>query len=161
VSNKNAIGSRVTITTASGSQIREIRSGDGFRYMSYLGAHFGLGQDEEVLQVSVRFPSGIVNVVDNPAINGTITIVEDINTSVEDLGEQPLVLFPVPAADILFLSGDRLGNKPVRLFDTNGKLVMQTMVTGNHINVGGLVPGIYVLEVQTNEGPVQRSFAKE
>jgi hypothetical protein len=71
------------------------------------------------------------------------------------------VLFPVPTADILFLSGDYLGNKPVRLFDTNGKLVVQTMVNGNHINVGGLVPGIYVLEVQTTEGPVQRSFAKE
>ncbi len=161
VSNKNAIGARVTVTTASGSQIREIRSGDGFRYMSYLGAHFGLGQDEEVLQVTVRFPSGIVNVVDNPAINGTLTVVEDINTSVEDLGKQPLVLFPVPTADILFLSGDFHANKPVRLFDTNGKLVVQTLVTGNHIYVGGLVPGIYVLEVQTADGPVQRSFAKE
>ncbi|MFN6176661.1 MAG: FG-GAP-like repeat-containing protein [Flavobacteriales bacterium] len=161
VSNKNAIGARVTITTASGTQIRDIRSGDGFRYMSYLGAHFGLGQDEEVLQVTVRFPSGIVNTIDNPAINGTVTIVEDVNTSVTTVTKEQLVLFPVPTADLLFISGDYNVNQPVRVFDMNGKLVKQAVVNGNHITVGGLTPGMYVVEVQTNDGPVQRSFAKE
>ena len=161
VSNKNAIGARVTITTASGTQIRDIRSGDGFRYMSYLGAHFGLGQDEEVLQVTVRFPSGIVNTIDNPAINGTVTIVEDVNTSVTTVTREQLVLFPVPTADLLFISGDYNVNQPVRVFDMNGKLVKQAVVNGNHITVGGLTPGMYVVEVQTNDGPVQRSFAKE
>lgn len=161
VSNRNAIGSRITITTASGTQIREIRSGDGFRYMSNLAANFGLGDDGEVLSVSVRFPSGIVNTIENPSINGTTTIVEDINTSVADSVKEPLVLFPVPTKDILFISGNFTRNSSMRVFDTNGKLVAQIPVATNHLSVATLPTGVYVLEVQTADGPVQRSFVKQ
>jgi hypothetical protein len=63
VSNRNGIGARVEVTSAMGTQIREIRSGDGFRYMSSLNAHFGLGSDTHVDQVTVYWPSGLVNVV--------------------------------------------------------------------------------------------------
>jgi hypothetical protein len=161
VSNRNAIGARITITTTSGTQIREIRSGDGFRYMSHLAAHFGLGQDTEVLEVRVRFPSGIVNTIPGPEINSTLTIVEEITTDVAEAMPRTLVLFPVPTTDILFISGDYTANAPVRVYDVEGKLVAQLAVNGNHLSVGSLSPGLYVLEVQTPGGPVQRSFAKE
>ena len=46
VSNKNGIGARVEITSASGTQIRDVKSGDGFKYMSSLMTHFGLGNDK-------------------------------------------------------------------------------------------------------------------
>ncbi len=43
-SNKNGIGARVVIESPGlGTQIRDVRSGEGFRYMSSLNTHFGIG----------------------------------------------------------------------------------------------------------------------
>ena len=57
-SNRNGIGARVevytTIDEAEVRQIREIRSGDGFRYMSSLNAHFGIGTTEAIDKVVVK-----------------------------------------------------------------------------------------------------------
>lgn len=81
-SNANGIGARVKITSAMGPQIRDVKSGDGFRYMSTLNAHFGIGTDTEVESVTVYWPSGTVDVVENPAINTTLVIVESTSTGV-------------------------------------------------------------------------------
>ena len=59
-SNWNGIGARIEIQSAMGSQMRDIRSGDGFRYMSSLNAHFGIGTDTEIESVTIYWPSGIV-----------------------------------------------------------------------------------------------------
>src|SRR5690606_21408625 len=55
-SNRNGIGARVEIHGEWGMQIREVRSGDGFEYMSSLNAHFGIGQATSISQVVVKWP---------------------------------------------------------------------------------------------------------
>ncbi|MCD8518906.1 MAG: CRTAC1 family protein, partial [Flavobacterium sp.] len=68
-SNRNGIGARVEIYGAWGKQIRDVRSGEGFRHMSTLNAHFGLGTATAIDQVVIIWPSGIVDVINNPNIN--------------------------------------------------------------------------------------------
>ncbi|MEO8590814.1 MAG: CRTAC1 family protein, partial [Flavobacteriales bacterium] len=84
VSNKNGIGARVQVTSALGTQIRDVKAGDGFRYMSSITAHFGLGADTEVTEVVVYWPSGLVQQVANPDINSILEIVEGVSTGVDD-----------------------------------------------------------------------------
>ena len=160
VSNKSAIGSRITITTASGSQIREIRSGDGFRYMSTLYAHFGLGTDEEVTQISIRWPSGIVQTIENPAINTLHTITEEVGTGVAEATGSDVNVFPVPANDVLNVTGIA-ANSPVRVLDAAGRTLLTGNLLNGRINVGALPAGAYVLEATTPEGRVVRTFTKE
>jgi hypothetical protein len=160
VSNKSAIGSRITITTASGSQIREIRSGDGFRYMSTLYAHFGLGTDEEVTQISIRWPSGIVQTIENPAINTLHTITEEIGTGVAEATDSDVNVYPVPATDVLNVTGIA-ANSPVRVLDAAGRTLLTGNLSNGRINVAALPAGAYVLEATTSEGRVVRSFTKE
>lgn len=69
VSNKDAIGARVEIYGDWGIQIREVRAGRSFDPASSLTVHFGLGQHDEIDQMVVRWPSGMVTSIDNPAIN--------------------------------------------------------------------------------------------
>ncbi len=75
-SNPNGIGARVEIYGPWGRQIREVRSGQSFAPMSSLQVHFGLGQADSIEKVVVKWPSGIVSTIDNPAINTTLTVVE-------------------------------------------------------------------------------------
>jgi PKD repeat protein len=76
-SNLNGIGSRVELYAGGVKQIRDIRSGVGFRHMGTLNAHFGIGTTPEIDSVIVRWPSGNVDVICNPEKNVVLHIVEN------------------------------------------------------------------------------------
>jgi hypothetical protein len=160
VSNRNAIGARVTITTAAGSQVREIRSGDGFTFMSTLAAHFGIGQETAIEEVSVRFPSGIVNTVTDPPIDGTLTIVEGIITAMGSPTVDALRVHPVPTSGTLHLDGV-LDQATVIVHDVQGRALLRTAVVAGVLDVSALVPGIYLLMVEDADGSRQVRFVKE
>ena len=65
-SNRDAIGARVTVETATGKLIREVNGGNGYASQSSLRVHVGLGRDTLVRSVRIRWPSGIVDTVAAP-----------------------------------------------------------------------------------------------
>ncbi|MEZ4758848.1 MAG: ASPIC/UnbV domain-containing protein [Flavobacteriales bacterium] len=73
VSNKNGIGARITITSAAGSQIREVLA-DGFSDMSTLNAHFGIGEDTSIDELTIHWPSGITQTILNPPVDTLIVV---------------------------------------------------------------------------------------
>ncbi|MFT5746747.1 MAG: hypothetical protein ACI9XO_003163, partial [Paraglaciecola sp.] len=75
-SNRNGVGARVEIYGAWGVQIREVRAGQSFSPMSTLNIHFGIGEAEEVEMVVVKWPSGLMTMIENPTINTTLTLSE-------------------------------------------------------------------------------------
>jgi hypothetical protein len=82
-SNGNGIGARVEIYGAWGKQIRDVRSGEGFAYMSSLNVHFGLGTATAITKVIVRWPSGTVDTIDNPSINQMLLITEGVTLNLK------------------------------------------------------------------------------
>lgn len=161
-SNRNGIGARVTITSAMGTQIRDVKSGDGFSDMSSLTTHFGIGDDTSIDQVTVHWPSGIVNTVLNPSIDGTLEILEDATTSVSEAGPVPgLGLVPVPARDMLTITGTSTAGARVRVMDDTGREVLNTAASQGMINVASLKTGIYLLAIEVDGRILRKSFAKE
>ena len=163
ISNANGIGARVQVTSALGTQIRDVRSGDGFRYMSSLTAHFGLGPDTQVDEVVVYWPSGIVDVITDPGVNTTLNIVEGLSTAVEEqTGVPALSLYPIPAIDRLYVTGAGVqANAPVRVVDATGRAVLETTLKVGSIDVNGLRPGAYLLQVQVGADSLVRKFIKQ
>lgn len=162
VSNRNGIGARVEISSPMGSQIRDIRSGDGFRYMSSLTAHFGIGTDTSVSSVTVRWPSGIVNTIHNPAINGTLTVVEDATSNVAERPLPTISLYPSPARTTLHVHATNpLLDGMATITDLSGRTVMRVPVVEESLNVSGLANGLYLLQVRTSAGLLSGRFAKE
>lgn len=161
-SNRDGIGARITVQTTSGQQIREIRSGDGFRYMSSLAAHFGLGQDEIVEQVTVRWPSGESQVLDQVAINGTVLAIEPLPTTLTDVSEQQgFGLYPVPARDRVHFNGSAPADgTPYCVVDRTDRVVQLGRIEGSSIGIERLAPGMYALQVGTDRSFGQR-FIKQ
>ena len=61
-SNRDAVGARIVLETDSGRRLtRSVRSGSGFRSQPSRTAHFGLGNDEGVREITVFWPSGDVD----------------------------------------------------------------------------------------------------
>ncbi len=162
LSNKNGIGARVQVFSSLGTQIRDVKAGDGFRYMSSITAHFGLGADTEIEQVVVYWPSGLVQQVANPPINGTLNIVEGVVTGVNDLVLSPtLNVFPNPADDVLNITAARdLANHIVTVLDVTGKLVLTTTVRQGQVDISSLTTGVYVLQLLGDGAMEQRKFIK-
>ncbi len=162
-SNRNGIGARITVTSDLGSQIREVRSGEGFRLMSTLNTHFGLGQDDEITSITVQWPSGIVDTLDNVSVNQTIVIVEGSTIlNVNDQDPLSIVLSPNPVRDVLTVSGTQVvAGAQYEIFDLQGKIVAQGMLQNGSVNVGQLAQGAYVLRLTQNGGARSQRFIKK
>ena len=162
-SNRNGIGARITVVSDLGSQIREVRSGEGFRLMSTLNTHFGLGQDTEIATITVQWPSGIVDTLENVAVDQTIVIVEGSTIlGISDQDPLSLVLLPNPVRDMLMISGAQsVEGAQYDVFDMQGKVVTQGVLTNGSLNLGSLAQGNYVLRL-TQAGSVRsQKFIKK
>ncbi|MEO8590815.1 MAG: FG-GAP-like repeat-containing protein [Flavobacteriales bacterium] len=162
-SNSNGIGARVEVVSALGTQIRDVKAGDGFEYMSSLTTHFGLGADTGIEQITVYWPSGLVNVVHTAEVNSTVNIIEGIFEGIDDQVFAPgLAVFPNPATDVLNISADvQLGNAPIVVFDATGKRVMETALSNGRVDVASLTSGVYLLQVKTSDRILQQRFTKQ
>ncbi|MAP80666.1 MAG: RNA-binding protein [Aequorivita sp.] len=162
-SNINGIGARVSITSNLGTQIREVRSGQGFKYMSTLNTHFGLGADTEIATLTITWPSGIVDTLEDVSANQVITVVEGSTVlSLEDYMVSDLVLYPNPTEAILNLNNlDEFSNPTYTIFDLQGKQIMHSQVGANTINVEKLQAGSYILKIEDGITTKTQQFIKK
>jgi len=74
--NRDGVGARVTVVTGDLTQIDEVHSGRG--YQSHFGTrlHFGLGKQNRVDRIEVRWIGGSLDVVENLAVDRIVTITE-------------------------------------------------------------------------------------
>jgi hypothetical protein len=75
-SNRDGIGARVRVVIADGSQIDEVRSGGSYYSQNDLRVHFGLGKNQKVKAIEIRWPSGQVDTLNDVAVNRIITVKE-------------------------------------------------------------------------------------
>jgi len=155
-SNINGIGARIEINSPGiGTQIRDVMSGTGFRYMSSLNTHFGIGSDSSVNSITVYWPSGTVDVINNPGINTTIHVAEGETLSLENSFIEDLIIYPNPVRNTLTIGSSlNLDQSIISVFDIAGRRVMNyRLVNGiNSVNVSELSVGEYILRVITKEG---------
>ena len=161
-SNLNGIGARVEVHTATGVQIRDVRSGEGFRFMSSLNTHFGIGTDTAIDNIIIYWPSGTIDNILNPDINTFHTIVEGESLSIEDETLESISIFPNPVANILNIqTTSTLGDKIITVFDINGKRILNEKLTNNTLDVSTLQTGMYFLRLESNGKVLNRKFIKQ
>lgn len=153
-SNSYGIGARVEIYGAFGKQIRDIHSGDGFKYMSSLNAHFGIGAATAITKIKVIWPSGTVDIISNPNINQTLNVIEgNFPLSASTFNGKNVIIYPNPASDYLTISNiEHLNINAIHIIDTNGKTISKITSNYNAIDVSNLSNGIYIISIETKEG---------
>ena len=161
-SNINGIGARVEIEAANGIQIRDVRSGEGFEFMSSLTTHFGIGTFNSIDNITIYWPSGTVDYIENPAINTTHNIIEGSALSVIDKTLADVSIYPNPVEDKLTIktSADVI-NKIATIFDINGKRVLNLKLKTTTIDVSSLTSGVYFLRLESEGKTMKRKFIKK
>lgn len=163
-SNRNGIGARVEINSSGlGTQIRDVRSGEGFRYMSSLNTHFGLGSDTSITSVTIYWPTNNnVDIVLNPTINSTLCVTEGETLSLEQSLVNDLILYPNPTKGVLNLNASYgFENALYTVFDMTGKSVMNNRFSTNSIDVSQLSAGNYILRIVERGLMKSQKFIKQ
>ncbi|GEP52037.1 hypothetical protein FNO01nite_27090 [Flavobacterium noncentrifugens] len=153
-SNTNGIAARVEIYGAWGKQIRDVRSGEGFEFMSTLNTHFGIGSATHIDKIIIRWPSGIVDTFNNPPINHPFMAVEGSTLAVSDFANAAFSIYPNPANDVLYIKAkDKAAAfKSAEIFDMAGREVSNTVVTDQPISVKNLSSGSYIILLKDADG---------
>lgn len=161
-SNINGIGARLEVHTPSGIQVRDVRSGEGFRFMSSLNTHFGLGTDTTIDNIIIYWPSGSIDNIQNPAINQHLVVLEGQTLSIIDQELADLVIYPNPVQNIInFESQTNLNGRVATVFDINGKRVINEKLTSSSLDVSTLTSGLYILRLEKEGKIITRKFIKE
>lgn len=163
-SNSNGIGARIEIYGAWGKQIRDIRSGEGFKYMGSLNAHFGIGQATTIDQVVIKWPSGTVDTFNNVSPNQMLNVVEGSTLGVNSFSTTAFTLYPNPVKNIIniTMADQSIALKSAEIFDLNGRRILESVITNKTINVEKLAVGTYILVVRdVNNKDYTQKFIKE
>ncbi|HEX4769806.1 MAG TPA: CRTAC1 family protein [Bryobacteraceae bacterium] len=85
ISNRDAIGARVTARTGQLTQTREVKSGGSYQSQNDFRLHFGLGTAATVDEIKIRWPSGQKQVLKNVKGNQILTVEEPTENKVTGL----------------------------------------------------------------------------
>ena len=75
-SNRDGIGARVKIATASGDQYATVTTAGSYQSSSDVRVHFGLGAETTVKEIEVRWPSGVVQALTGVRANQILNVRE-------------------------------------------------------------------------------------
>ncbi len=76
-SNRNGIGATIKVTTTSGRVLyNHVSPSVGFMSSSDRRAHFGLGSETKIDRIEIRWPSGIQQRIDHPAVDQILRVEE-------------------------------------------------------------------------------------
>jgi len=88
LSNRDAIGAKVKVTTKSGRTLYEhVTTSIGFMSSSDKRLHLGLGQETEIQSIEISWPSGIVQRIEHPLVD-TILHIEESGSKVSTHSEK-------------------------------------------------------------------------
>lgn len=163
-SNSNGIGARIVIQGDWGSQVREVRAGESYGTQNSLLTHFGLGTATTIDAITVSWPSGIVDTVNNVDGNQILTIREGQGLlSVDDVTavSEISTLFPNPTSTIInFTMNATDVNTTISVYDMLGRQVITQLsetTREQSIDVSQLTTGVYFVSV----GDTVQKFIKK
>jgi hypothetical protein len=68
-SNRSALGAQVRVRWNGQEQLQEVLAASGYAAQNEHRLHFGLGENAKVEKVTIRWPSGHVQILESPSIN--------------------------------------------------------------------------------------------
>lgn len=164
VSNKSAIGAIVKIKVKDTWQTRVVMAQTGFAGQNSLDVEFGLGAETIIDRIEIKWPSGIQQTLTNVAANQFHTIVEteDVTGVHESLLKAQL--YPNPtSSDIIIRGNESFSQATASITDMNGVLREAVVVSNPEellVNVESLPPGLYILNLSSDQGIQHWKFIK-
>ncbi len=169
-SNRNAVGTKVTLEAEGSIFTDEINAGSGFASQNSFTLHFGLGSLRYIDKMTVVWPNGNKDIFENIPVNQTLNLLEGEGLFDSSLPQYELRLGPNPVENGLTLSL-RI-QKPqfieIQLYSSQGKAI--SSIISKELNSGKhefewenpkLGAGLYFLKIKYDGGmDIQKIWIK-
>jgi hypothetical protein len=159
ISNRSAIGARISCYANGMVQTREISSTSGQYTGSTLVQTFGIGTATAIDRIEIQWPSGARQVIANPGINQIYKILEagTLGTS-ENKNNKSLTIYPNPAKSDgnIYVNSMKSGNYDLTVTNYVGQRIKSLKVNlesgkSKAVNLGLLQPGVYIISASNNK----------
>jgi hypothetical protein len=157
LSNRDGIGSTIELSINGQKQFRQTQCGEGYLTQNSSTEFFGLGQNSTIDYVKVKWPSGIIDILENLNADQTINIVENSNSlSIKDDYISFVTVYPNPTNETVTLQSKNSLYK-VSVFNALSQQVLSQYLTQKKydLNLSHLKTGVYFLHVTDSENRTQ------
>jgi tetratricopeptide (TPR) repeat protein/peroxiredoxin len=96
-SNRDAIGTSITLEAGATRQVRYLQAGSGFLAQHSKEIFFGVGKHQGTVRATVRWPSGLVQTLDSLPVGHRIEVEEGSTFQATAFAKVPLVSTPPPS----------------------------------------------------------------
>lgn len=154
-SNKMGIGSWIEVSAGGQIQYHYTLCGEGYLGQNSASEFFGLGSNQTIDYVKVKWLSGIVDYLDDVDLNQTVYITEgDHPLGLGDSGELRFKIYPNPSGAYIIIELDIVDNAQLILHDFSGKELFSTTLTEKytHIDIERFSSGVYLVEIISEAG---------
>ena len=151
-SNRDGIGSRIEISSNGKVQHRATLCGEGYLGQNSHTEFFGVGNSTNIDYVKVTWLSGVVDILNDVNPNQTITIIEGVGLSVDDVAENRFNIYPNPNKGVFNIKSNLNQDYALVIFDVFGRQVYTNNYTNslNQVDVRNLSQGVYFINVSSD-----------
>jgi len=152
-SNRDGIGARVSVTANGNTYINETTSSSGYASQNSRTLHFGLGTADEIDEIKVLWPSGIIDTIYNVSTNQKIVITENQTATIN---ENPVgvldfnINFQNPTNNDVHIDYNNPNRKNIKLdvLSIQGEIIhsCQLVNSSGHIFMNISNPGTYFIQ---------------
>lgn len=152
-SNTSAIGTIIKVRAVVNgniiTQTRKVEASSGYASQNSLTTHFGLGDAAEILQVQVKWPSGLIENFPGLNINNLHNLTEGTGSlALNEVEKVNFQIYPNPVKSELHLKAEKPGKYLIKILNSEGKL-LETISFETELkrNVSQLPNGLYFYNI--------------
>ncbi len=169
--NTFAVGARISVYAGGEKYIDEVTIGSGYCSHHSYTLHFGLGEASIVDSMSVLYPDGVLEWYYDLPVNATYQARQTQTTSIATVVFKgwDIALRPNPASTNTIIRFNLKTSTAITfsILNTQGQRVLyqsrKTYPSGAHeegFDVSALPPGVFFIEIQTDQGTTAERFIK-
>lgn len=163
-SNRQGIGSLIELSYNDEKQYNYTLCGEGYLGQNSSYEFFGIGDDTAIDFITVYWLSGIVDVVTNPEINTTLTVIEgEPQLGLEEIDQEKISVYPNPSHSDIHISGlENYVEGTLKVMDLSGKTMKTLSIDQSdmEVDVSHLTTGVYIVRLNTQKGSKHIKFIK-
>ena len=160
-SNTMGIGSWIEISINGEKQYNYTLCGEGYLGQNSATEFFGVGDATTIDYVKVSWLSGQVDLIENVAVNQSLTIVEGENPLSTESFDNTIVfkIYPNPAQTVLHITPptnfEEVNDSKAQIYDITGRLLKTILLQDTTtISVNDLKSGTYILTLTRTDNTV-------
>ncbi|MCH2196233.1 FG-GAP-like repeat-containing protein [Kordia sp.] len=151
VSNRNGIGSWIAVTINGQTMYRYTLCGEAFLGQNSATEIFGVGTETNIDDLTIFWPSGLVDNISNVTANQVMNVVEGSTLSINEENADTFSVYPNPASDYMMIATTISEPYTISIFDSLGREVFVQKEQNKlaRMDVSSLASGLFFVEIRT------------